>query len=89
MDISEPKCSKCRWHKEALNPRGGRIGLQLDHVFYMDGGNAYTSIGAVYCEHTKQPRGLVLTNYSCPNFERAPEVDDQLTIEHQRDNLLP
>lgn len=83
-DISEPRCGKCRWQKKAaIEGYAGRpmeIGIRVARGPF-DGveikGQHFIALGGHYCEHPKQPRGLVLTNYACPNFERAPVVDDQ------------
>lgn len=81
-DISEPTCSKCRWHKVAT--AAGRyidqrvvLGIMVAANGWPGidiGDNHHHSLGGVYCEHEHQPRGLVLTNYACRNFERPPEV---------------
>ena len=86
-DISEPRCGKCRWQKKAsVEGYAGRlveIGIRVAQGPW-DGvdvdGQHFIALGGHYCEQPKQPRGLVLTNYSCPNFEWAPEVDGQRAI---------
>ncbi|NGP19160.1 hypothetical protein [Devosia aurantiaca] len=83
-DISAPTCSKCRWFKEGKTPPGGRLGILVQSKgwdgFSGPGGQHFKALGAGYCENVHQPRGLVLTNYACPNFEQTPEVDDQKSI---------
>lgn len=74
-EISEPSCGKCRWAKRA-------IGLAFD-VFTAPAelrSRGATYIGAYHCEHPHQPRGLVLTTYSCPNFERPPQIESDLRV---------
>jgi hypothetical protein len=90
-DITEPSCGRCRWQKKLTAPRryvDEKTGPALGVAVYTGpwagvhiGDQHFDALGAHYCEHPKQPRGLVLTNYHCPNFEYAPEVDAQLQID--------
>jgi hypothetical protein len=88
-DISVPECGKCRWQVKLREPARhiGDDGAALGIAVYRGpwpgldiGDQHYNALGAHYCEHPKQPRGLVLTNYSCINFERAPEIDNLAAI---------
>lgn len=85
-DISEPRCGQCLWQKKATvegNYYPVEIGIRVATGGW-DGvdikGQHFIALGGHYCENPKQPRGLVLTNYSCPNFEWAPAIDDQRAI---------
>jgi hypothetical protein len=85
-ELSEPTCSKCRWHKVATvagdYPDSRQVlGIMVQangwDGFRSPSGQHFKALGAVYCEHKAQPRGLVLTNYACRNFERPAEVEMQ------------
>lgn len=90
MDLDSPACGRCRWQKRARFPAingeqgGADVGIGVysgPWEGFHKGDTYYPALGAHYCEHPKQPRGLVLTNYSCPNYERPPEIDNQLQLE--------
>lgn len=73
---------KCRWFKPATVPSRYRDdapvrlgGLLIDRGFQI-GEQHYDAMGAGFCEHERTPRGLVLNNYVCKDFEWPPVVDD-------------
>ena len=92
LDISEPSCSKCRWGKQATAMGAYAdartvIGIRVQGNGWNGidiAGQHFEALGAVYCEHERQPRGLVLTNYACPNFQLQPVVDQQQRIDAGR-----